>query len=1778
MQLIFESERKNIFCRKKSGDDSPAVVIKVLKDDHPTPSALAYLENELEITKSLNIEGVRKAYKKTYIDDKEALILEYIKGQTIRDAFVKQRKSIKEFLEIAVSIARTLGEIHQHNIIHKDINGNNILIDDETRMVKIIDFSISSRISIKTPHLGNPDKLEGTLAYVSPEQTGRVNRVVDHRTDLYSLGVTFYEILTGELPFLGEDLSALIHAHIAHTPKAPVDVDATIPLVLSDMVMKLMHKNAEDRYQSAFGLKGDLENCLQQIRRTGTIEPFEIASNDFTTQFKIPERLYGREKELGLLDQAFSRVSQGATEMLVVSGYSGVGKSALINEMQKTIMEKRGFFIFGKFDQLQKTIPYYAIARAFQQFINLLLTEDEEQLAVWKNTIQKAVGTVGRVLIDVIPNLEYIIGEQPEVPELGGMEAQNRFNYVFKTFLKSIAQPEHPVVLFADDLQWADTASLDLIKLIQTDIEIHNFLLFGAYIENEVSPSHPTMLTLREIKEGEGVVHEIALSNLSFTDVNQLTADALYSDLFTTMPLAKLIVEKTHGNPFFVNQFLQNLYEEKLLVFDLNKHRWKWDIEEVSKLKITDNVVELMADKIEKLPYKTQELLKLAACMGFQFDLSNLAIINEKSHQETAKLLWVALEEGLIIPLGTEYKVVNVVIYNGHSIRVQYQFVHDYVQHAAYQLISDSDKKAVHLSIGQLLLSKIRKEDRDHLLFDIVNHLNKGMDLILSGDKKEELAWLNLEAGEKAKLSAAYERALSYFQTGIGLLQEIRWGNCYELKLALHTHASEVSCLLGDYKETEENVEIVIKHAKTVLDTVRVCDAKLCYYLAEGKLLEARKSALSILKQLGISFPNKPTKMFVFRSLLMTKLLIKFTGYSNLLNLPVMKDPNKIAAMRILTRLSSIAYLGFPELMPLTSLKMVRLSIRYGNNDLSAFCYAGYGLLLSGILNQIESGYRYGQLALSLVKKYNLKDLKTKVLFLNSVFINPWKIHLNESIAPLKEAYRIGLETGDIEYGVYALNVYPIYSFYTNAKLPDLLEELSDNKKVIFQLNQAASVHRVNLFQQVLLNLMGESDYQSKLLGKAYDEEKMIPEHIAKSDKTTAFLAFYNKVYLCYSFGRYEQALEHSETAKKYEQNAIGSVLILLLNVYESLSRLALYPDCSKSEQRSHLKKVRINQKKMRKWSSGAPMNFLHQYYLIKAECYKVRGIKEKARTYYDEAISLAKKNDHLSEEALAYELAGKFFQESQLDHVAAFYLEMATKLYALWGAKAKVLDIEKRYIAKTKYPLHTDVAAALHSTMISTATSKLGTMDSFNLSSIIKASNTMSEEVKLNSLLDKMIHIVIQNAGAEKCALVLHKSGTWFIRATAAIKDRKGALLTPIPLDDKPASSTLVPTSIIHYVIRTQQELLFSSSRSERRFSNDPYIQQNHPKSVLCLPIFNHGDLYGVLYLENNLTVGAFTQENLEILHLLSSQIAISLENANLYENLEEKVDERTIWITQQKKIIEEKNKDITASIRYAQQIQRAILTSDEYLQKMLPEHFVLLKPKDIVSGDFYWGHETNSGKAIWVTADCTGHGVPGALMSMIASSLLNEVVIERGIDKADQILNELKISIIKAFGQSSGSIQQADGLDAAICILDKNLNKLEFAGAFNPLYIVRKGISKEFKITDPKFIIHGDDLLEIKGDRRPISFDYNREGSFDGHEIQLQHGDMLYTCSDGFQDQFGGEKGKKFSAKRLRNLMLSMRQKSMSEQKDTVTQTIETWRSDKDQVDDMLMIGVRV
>ncbi|MEH2464601.1 ATP-binding protein [Nostoc sp.] len=995
IEVIYEGTKTTVY-RASRNKDSKLVVIKLLKTEYPELKDIAAFKHEYELLKNLDIPGVIKAHSLEKYNNGFAIVLENFDGTSLSKIIQAKKIELLDFLNIGIQITQALGELHQNYIIHKDIKPQNIIVNLETHQVKIIDFSISSLLFQEKTKLSNPDLLEGTLAYMSPQQTGRMNRTVDYRTDFYSLGVTFYEMLTGQLPFQVIDPMELVHCHIAKQPTTVDQLIPEIPQVISAIIMKLLSKTAEERYQSAFGIKADLENCLNQLEQTNSIIEFFIGQQDQSSQLQIPEKLYGREAEINILMTAFEKINQGNKELILVAGYSGIGKSALVNEIHKPVIKNRGYFIAGKFEQFQRNIPYVSLIQAFQELMQQLLTESEVQLATWKVKLLEALVPNAQIIIDVIPELELIIGKQPEVPQLASAEAQNRFNLVFQKFINLFAQKDHPLVIFLDDLQWADLASLKLIQLLATDTDIQYLLIIGAYRDNEVDISHPLMLVLQEIEKNSNSVKIIHCQNLKIPDISQLVSDTLKSSLDNSKELAILIFNKTAGNPFFINQLIKFIHQENLLYFNFASGQWQWNIQYIQTLEITDNVVELMIGKIQKLKDTTQNILKIAACIGNRFNLNILSCVYGKSDTDTALDIWEALQAGLVIPLSDSYKLPQL-LDNVEIFVIDYKFLHDRVQQAAYALIPDEQKKEIHLNIGRLLLKNIDESLLEQKIFDIVNQLNIGSELISSPKERYKLTELNLISGRKAKDSAAYESAVKFFRKGLSLLTVDCWQNYYELTLDLHIETVEAEYLNTNFEQAEALFISVTSNSKTILDAVKVYEKKIQFYVAQNRMREALDLDLYVLEILGVSLSQTPPAELIIEELV---------------NLPEMTDAHKLAAMRILMTAMPPAYLADPALLPLIAFTMVHLCVQYGNSSFAAYAYGFYGLILCGPLKDIESGYRFGKLSLQILEQFNAREIKSKVYALFNIFVRHWKEHIQATIEPLQDGVQSGLDTG----------------------------------------------------------------------------------------------------------------------------------------------------------------------------------------------------------------------------------------------------------------------------------------------------------------------------------------------------------------------------------------------------------------------------------------------------------------------------------------------------------------------------------------------------------------------------------------------------------------------------------------------------------------------------------------------------------------------------------------------------------------------------------------------
>ena len=1331
------------------------VAIKLLKSEYPTLEEIIRLRHEYKVLKDLSIEGVVKPYGLEKYNNGFAMILEDFGGQPLSQVLISRKLTILECLLQAIALASILIDLERVGIIHKDIKPSNIIINLKTGQVKLTNFGFSSCLYLEKSTISNPNLLEGTLAYIAPEQTGRMNRSIDYRTDFYSLGVTLYEMLTGRLPFISHDPLELVHCHIAKQA-VPPHLLVEIPQPVSDIVMKLLAKNAEERYQSAAGFKFDLENCLLQLENTGEIKDFILGQRDRGHQLLIPQKLYGREQEVAILMNAFFQVSQGETRMMLVSGYSGIGKTSIVNEVHKPIVAARGHFITGKFDQMKRGTPYTALIQAFQELICQLLTESEQQITVWKNKLLEALGDNGQVLIDVIPELELIIGSQVDVPKLGATESENRFNYVFQQFIHIFCQPEHPLVIFLDDLQWADSASLKLIRLLITDINSQYLFLIGAYRDNEVHPTHLLIQTLEKLRQTDTTIDKISVKPLLLIHIQQLIADTLNEAIATSRVklLTELVFNKTQGNPFFLTQLLKSLHSEHLLVYQVATDIWQWNIQEIQAVGITDyDIVELIARNIRKLPPDTQKVLQLAACIGNQFNLDILATVNETSENLTAAQLWSALQAGLILPLSSNYKIPTVFertesdFYKLSNVKIQYKFLHDRVQQAAYSLIPESSRKNTHLKIGQLLLKNITAEEQKNNIFALVNQLNFGVDLLITQRKKDELAQLNLIAGQKAKAATAYEAAVNYLNISLGLLHPDSWQNQYRLTLNLYLEISEAEYLNINLARALILCELALEKVDNIIDRLKFYQLKIKIYLAQNQINTVLDIGQNVLQMLGICLVESPPENL---------------DIEQLASLSPMTDPYKLAAMELLILLHAPACFGESAMVLPILYTMIELSRQYGNSPPSIYAYSIYGVITSWLVPDINLAYQLGQLSLKILNQLNAKNFKSKIFVAIHINITYKKEHIKETINPLYEAIESGLEVGDIEFACHAANFYCSHLFFVGKHLELVAENQAIYIEFINKFQQQHPLCLTKICAQVVANLLNQSDVETKLIGEILNEEETLPYLLSKNNLISLFDFNFYKLFLCYIFEEYQSSVNHAKTAFKYAGLIQSEVIFTLHNWFYSLALLAEYSNNllqsennPRNELDEYLSQVDENQEKMKYWAEHAPMNYQHKYDIVEAEKARVLGQTLAAMEYYDRAIAGSKENGFIQEEALAYELAAKFYLALGRQEIARTYMTKAHYGYICWGAVAKAKDLESKYS-------HIIIFSKLAKN-----TTNLQVLDS---TTIIKASQAIASEIVLEKLLKKIMTIVIESAGAETGFIVLKQQEQLFIEAYSTV------------------------------------------------------------------------------------------------------------------------------------------------------------------------------------------------------------------------------------------------------------------------------------------------------------------------------------------------------------------------------------------------------------------------
>lgn len=1502
-EQVYESSRSLVY-RASAFDGERSVVLKVLNDPYPAPREITRYRQEYTVTRSLRgLPGVIDAYALEKLQNTLVIVLEDFSAHALNRLNLCGNLSVPEFLRLGIKIVESLHHIHTARIMHKDINPSNIVYNPVTTQLKIIDFGIAAPVSLENPVLKNPDVLEGTLAYVSPEQTGRMNRTLDFRTDFYSLGVTLYELCTGTLPFTSTDPLELVHCHIARQPVAPHLVKPDIPVAVSDIVMKLLSKNAEDRYESAAGIKADLEECLAQWELLGDIVSFPLARHEARGNFRISQKLYGRDDKIALLMEAFDRTSKGYKELTLVSGHAGIGKTVLVREICKPVTRQRGFFISGKCDLFRRDSPYGALLAALRDLVRQLLTETETLLYHWRKAILEAVGPNGRVITDVIPELELLIGPQPAIPELRPTEAKNRFEITFRDFVRIFCQPHHPLVVFLDDLQWADAASFAFIESLMTDSECRYLFLVGAYRSNEVDVGHPLLSSVERLKQNGAAISEIFVPPLQLEQVVELTSDTLHGNGTDVVRLAELVSRKTSGNPFFVNEFLKSLHAQNLVTFDLSSGGWSWQLERIQLENITDNVAALLASKILSMPVQAREALKCAACIGTQFDLSTVAAACELSTRQAMSYLRHGVMDGLIWPLGEGHEAIELELPEfGDGLRVEYRFAHDQIRQAAYSLIPSTEKPRMHARVGQVLLHVLQQTGTNDILFDVVNQLNAGLEQDATPQESHELVRLNLAAGRKAKASVASESALMYLKIGIALLGKRGWDEDYDLALALHVEAAEAAYASGEFREMEELSEEVLEQARTLLDRVKVQEIKIQGYIAEKKLTEAVSTGLEVLRLLGEHFPANPGKVHQLYWLMKTKTALAGRDIEKLASLPEMTDEIKSAAMRILSSMSSAAYYAAPQLFPLIAFRAVRLSLQYGNAPTSSLWWAIYGFVLCGRLGEIEAGSRFGKLALVLAERPCAQAIKPRTVFVVNAFIRHWTEHVSVKPREFQETFLTSLHVGDTEMSALSAYFYCNTLFVSGAELPQLERETALLNEKIRKLKHEAPLCFNEMYRQMMLNLMGRNTDPCRLIGEAYDEDKMIPVHEQAHDVSAMHVAYYCKLHLCYLFEDFASAFSFGKKGLPSIEGVSATTGEPLFLFYYTLAGLAAFPQLAFPERKLLLRETERYIKKMKKWAHHAPMNHEHKYWLMEAERSRVLGHESDALQAYERAMELAGEYGYLSEEALAYEVAARFHLSQKRPRIARLLLREARYRYHRWGATAKVVDLDSKHEGLRFGSMSSTPTEGARTASTQEATAS-GRWEDLDLATVMKASKAISGEIVLKKLVERLLFIVVESAGAQKGALLLQSDDELVLEALGTTEGGKVKILPSTSAE----RSREVALAVVNFVARTRESVVLDDASQAENFLKDPYIGEFQPKSVLCAPVMHQTKLAGVVYLENNLSTGVFTSEHLKMVKILCSQAAVALENARLYEQMEQRVAERTRELEQAKNAAEQ-------------------------------------------------------------------------------------------------------------------------------------------------------------------------------------------------------------------------------------------------------------------------------
>jgi PAS domain S-box-containing protein len=1464
--------------RTSATSDRRSILVKATTSDEPRPETVRIMEHEFSLRAELDSTWAIRPLELTQYQGRTILVLEDSGGLPL-DRLLGTPMELGNFLRVAIGASAALRQLHIRGLVHKDVKPANIMIEPATGRAWLMGCGIASRLPRERQSPEPPEFIAGTLAYMAPEQTGRMNRSIDSRSDLYALGGTLYETLTGSLPFSASDPMEWVHCHIARQPESPAERSSNVPVPVAAIIMKLLAKTAEDRYQTAAGVESDLRRCLAEWETRCRIDEFPLGEHDTPDRLLIPEKLYGRTSEIATLRAAFDRiVAGGRPELVLVSGYSGIGKSSVVNELHKPLVP-RGLFASGKFDQYKRDIPYATLAQSFQSLIRLLLSKSESELSKWSAALREALDPNGQLIVDLVPELKLIIGEQPPVPELPPQDAQGRFQLVFRRFI-SVFTREHPLALFLDDLQWLDAATLALMEDLLTRPEVEHLMLIGAYRDNEVDATHPLMRRLEAIRQAGTIVQDIVLAPLAHEELRQLVADSLHCEPERAKPLAQLIHDKTAGNPFFAIQFFSALAEENLLTFDHGERRWSWDLDRIHAKGYTDNVVDLMVGKLNRLPVETVNALKQLACLGNSAEFALMALVYQESREELHSDLQEALRTGLVL----------------HS-EGTYRFLHDRVQEAAYSLIPEHLRAQAHLRIGRLLAEHTPPEKREEAIFEIVNQLNRGAALITSQDEREQLAELNLIAGKRAKASTAYVSALNYLNAGSALLPDDAWERRPELILALELQRAECEFLTGELATAEARLTMLSSRAANAIDQATVACLRVDLYTTLDRSDRAVDVCLAYLRYLGIDWSPHPPEEQARREYERTWSLLGSRAIEELVELPLMSDALSLATLDVMTKVVPPALFTDRNLLSLVICRMVNLSLEHGNSDGSCFAYVFLGMIAGPHFDNYEAGFQFGRLGYALVEKRSLHRYQARTYMAFGNFVMPWTRHVRTGRDLVRRAFDVANRIGDLTFGAYSCNNLNTNLLAAGDALAETQCEAEQGLQFAHKARFGLVIAIITAQLQLIRTLRGLTPTFGCFDEEQFDERRFEHDLASQADLALAECWYWiRKLQARLLAGDYGSAVHASLKARPLLWTSPSFFETAEYEFYSGLCRAALCDGALPDERGNHFKALAAHYRQLEVWAANCPENFENRAALVGAEIARLEGRELDAEHLYEKAIRSARANGFVHNAALANELAGRFYKARGLEKIAKTYLQDARYCYLRWGANGKVKQLDDLYPhlgeeTPAPGPTSTTVAPAglllyphLKSQPAPGPTSTIVTpVELLDLATVMKVSQAVSGEMDLEKLIERLMRAAIEHAGAERGLWIVPRGDKLQMEAEATI----GREDVTVHLRDGTATPAAWPESLVRYVMRTQETVMLEDASSQNPFSADPYIVQRRARSILSLPLINHGKLIGILYLENNLTTRVFTPDRVTVLKVLAWQAGISLQNTRLYREL---------------------------------------------------------------------------------------------------------------------------------------------------------------------------------------------------------------------------------------------------------------------------------------------------